>query len=54
MKERRLGFVWVKVVLKALFIFCYANLEFARGIKFEVKDMVKGNHGEESKLNLLR
>lgn len=27
-KERRLGFVWVKVVLNALFIFCYANLEF--------------------------
>jgi hypothetical protein len=45
-EEMRLGFEWVKVVLKALFILIVKNLEFEKAIKFEIVAKQKQNNGE--------
>lgn len=51
-KERRLGFEWVNVVLNALFIFSdFLKMWNLRERKFEVEVKEYENYGEESKLN---
>jgi len=48
-KERRLGFEWVNVVLNAVFIFL--KMWNLKERKYEVEVKEYENYGEESKLN---